>query len=106
GVLVIAFVALIGYAFGVRDLYSVQDALGMALPSALTLATLGFGLLFSQLSRGLPALISDNGAAGVVARRLLPGTILLPFLFGMIRLAGEKAGLFSGEVATSLFAVA
>jgi len=106
GVLVIAFIALIGYAFGVRDLYSVQDALGMALPSALTLATLGFGLLFSQLNRGLPALISDHGAAGVVARRLLPGTILLPFLFGMIRLAGEKAGLFSGEVATSLFAVA
>ena len=106
GVLVITFIALIGYAFGVRDLYSVQDALGMALPSALTLAMLGFGLLFSQLSRGLPALIADHGAAGVVARRLLPGTILLPFLFGMVRLAGEKAGLFSGEVATSLFAVA
>jgi signal transduction histidine kinase len=106
GTLVIAFVALVGYAFGVRDLYSVQDVLGMALPSALTLAILGLGLLFSQLNRGLPALIADHGAAGVVARRLLPGTILLPFLFGMIRLAGEKAGVFSGAGATSLFAVA
>ena len=48
----------------------------------------------------------NAGAAGVVARRLLPGTIILPFLFGMIRLAGEEAGFFSSELATSLFAVA
>jgi signal transduction histidine kinase len=106
GAVVIAFVALVGYAFGVRDFYSMQEFLGMALVSAVTFVVLGVGLMFSQLHRGLPGLVSDEGAAGVVARRLLPGTIILPFLFGMFRLAGEEAGLFSSEVATSLFAVA
>jgi len=106
GAVMIAFIALVGHAFGVRDFYSMQEFLGMALVSAATFVVLGVGLLFSQLHRGLPGLVSDEGAAGVVARRLLPGTIILPFLFGMIRLAGEKAGYFSNELATSLFAVA
>ena len=106
GAIVIAFVALVGYAFGVRDFYSMQELLGMALVSAVAFVVLGIGLMFSQLHRGLPGLVTDTGAAGVVARRLLPGTIILPFLFGMFRLAGEEAGLLSSEVATSLFAVA
>jgi signal transduction histidine kinase len=83
-----------------------QPYLGMALLSAATFLVIGLGLMFAQLNRGLPGLVADKGAAGVVARRLLPGTIILPFLFGMIRLAGEEAGLFSSELATSLFAVA
>jgi signal transduction histidine kinase len=106
GAVVIAFIALIGYAFGVRDFYSMQPFLGMALLSAAAFLILGLGLMFSQLTRGLPGLVADTGAAGVVARRLLPGTILLPLFFGMIRLAGEEAGFFSSELATSLFAVA
>lgn len=106
GAVVIAFVALVGYAFGVRDFYAVQQFVGMALGTAVGFVVIGLGLLFAQTKRGLPGLVADEGAAGVVARRLLPGTIILPFLFGMIRLAGEDAGLFSSEVATSLFAVA
>jgi signal transduction histidine kinase len=106
GAVVIAFIALVGHAFGVRDFYTMEEYLDMVLLSAVTFAILGLGLLFAQLNRGLPGLIVDQGAAGVVARRLLPGTILLPFLFGMVRLAGEKAGLFNSQLATSLFAVA
>jgi signal transduction histidine kinase len=106
GAVVIAFIALVGYAFGVRDFYTMEEYLDMVLLSAVTFVILGLGLLFAQLNRGLPGLIVDQGAAGVVARRLLPGTILLPFLFGMVRLAGEKAGLFNSQLATSLFAVA
>jgi signal transduction histidine kinase len=106
GAVVIAFLALVGYAFGVRDFYGMEPLVGMALLTAVTFLILGLGLMFSQLRRGLPGLVADAGAAGVVARRLLPGTIILPFLFGMIRLAGEEAGFFSSELATSLFAVA
>ena len=105
-VLIVALIALVGYAFGVRDFYSMQPFLGMALISAITFVILGLGLLFSQLHRGLPGLVADGGAAGLVARRLLPGTVLLPFIFGMVRMAGEKRGFFGGEVATSLFTVA
>ena len=106
GAVVIAFIALIGYAFGVRDFYSMQAVVGMAFVSAMSFLILGLGVMFGQLNRGLPGLVADSGAAGVVARRLLPGTIILPLVFGMVRLAGEEAGFFSSELATSLFAVA
>ena len=106
GVLVVAFVALVGYAFGVQDFYSVQTFIGMSLLSAIMFTIFGFGLMFGQVERGLSGLVADEGAAGVVARRLLPGTIALPFVFGMLRLAGEQSGLFGGPMATSLFAVA
>jgi signal transduction histidine kinase len=105
-VFIVAFIPLVGYAFGVRDFYLMQPFVGMALITAMTFVILGLGLLFSQLHRGLPGLVVDAGAAGVVSRRLLPGAILLPFIFGMIRLAAEQAGWFSSQVATSLFAVA
>ncbi|MEO7502252.1 MAG: ATP-binding protein [Gemmatimonadaceae bacterium] len=105
-VLIVALIALVGYAFGVRDFYSMQPFLGMALISAITFVIVGLGLLFSQLHRGLPGLVADGGAAGLVARRLVPGTVLLPFIFGMVRLAGEERGFFSSQVATSLFTVA
>jgi len=106
GAVVIAFIALVGYAFGVRDFYSMQPFLGMALLSSVAFLILGIGLMFSELRRGLPGLLADTGAAGVVARRLVPGTIILPVIFGMVRLAGEESGFFSSELATSLFAVA
>ena len=70
--MIVAFVALVGHIFGVKDFYSFQLLSGMALSTAIGLTLVDFGLLFSQLDRGVPALIVDDGAAGFVARRLFP----------------------------------
>jgi signal transduction histidine kinase len=71
-----------------------------------TFTILGIGLLFAQPSRGVPALIVDDGAAGFVARRLIPGAVLVPFVLGMLRIAGEERSLFGARLGASLFAVA
>ena len=68
-VLIIAFIAVVGHVFDVRDFYSFSLLAGMSLSAAITLIFVGAGLLFSQLDRGVPALIVDDGAAGFVARR-------------------------------------
>jgi signal transduction histidine kinase len=104
--LIIAFVALVGHIFGVRDFYSFQVFSGMSLGTAITFTLIGVGLLFSQLGRGVPALIVNDGAAGFVARRLLPGAVFVPFAFTMLRFAGEENGWFSSQLGASLFAVA
>ena len=104
--LIVAFIALVGHMFGVRDFYSFQLLSGMALVTAITLTMLGFGLLFSQLDRGIPALVVDDGAAGFVARRLLPGVLLVPFCLTMLRLAGEERGMFGQRLGASLGSVA
>jgi signal transduction histidine kinase len=104
--LIVAFVSLIGHMFGVKDFYRFQLLSGMALLTAITLTLLGTGVLFSQLARGVPALIVDEGAAGFVARRLLPGVVVIPFMLAMLRVAGEERGMFGQRLGASLGSVA
>ena len=104
--LIVSIFALVGYAFGVRDFYSFQLLSGMSLYSAIGLTMLGAGLLFSQLERGLPALVVDEGAAGFAVRRLLPGVLILPILLTRLRVAGEEKELFGHELGASFVAVA
>lgn len=105
-VLVISFFAVVGYTFGVRDFYSFQLLSGMSLYSALTFTLLGTGLLFSQMNRGVPALLIDDGAAGFAARRLIPGTLVLPIVFTLLRVAGEERRIFDSNLGASFVVVA
>jgi len=104
--LIVAFISLVGHLFGVRDFYTMQVLTAMALTTALGLTLIGTGLIFSQLERGVPALIVDDGAAGFVARRLLPGALLVPFVLGMLGLFAEQRGVFGQRMGSSLVAVA
>jgi len=104
--LLIALVAILGYVFGVRGMYAVSQSSGMALPTAIAHLILGVGIIFAVRDRGVPALLMDEGPAGVLTRRLLPAALLAPIALGMIRLAGESAGMYETEFGVSLFAVA
>lgn len=104
--LIIGFLALVGHIFKVADFYQFQLLSGMSLSSAVTFSLLCVGLLFSQLKRGVPALVVDDGAAGFVARRLLPGAVLVPFILTILRFAGEERLIFGSRLGASLFAVA
>lgn len=105
-VLIVSFLAVVGYTFGVRNFYSFQLLSGMSLYSAIAFTLLGTGLLFSQLDRGVPALLIDAGAAGFVARRLIPGTLVLPLIFTLVRVAGEDRGLIDSNLGASFVVVA
>jgi signal transduction histidine kinase len=104
--MLISFIALVGHIFDVRDFYSFQLLSGMALSTACAVTLLGFGLLFSQLDRGVPSLIIDDGAAGFVARRLLPGALCVPFVLTILRVAGQERGLYGQRLGASLGSVA
>ncbi|HVS60021.1 MAG TPA: HAMP domain-containing sensor histidine kinase [Gemmatimonadaceae bacterium] len=104
--LLIALVAILGYVFGIRGMYAVSQSSGMALPTAIAHLILGVGIIFAVRDRGVPALLMDEGPAGVLTRRLLPAALLVPIALGIIRLAGESAGMYETEFGVSLFAVA
>jgi signal transduction histidine kinase len=104
--LLIALVAVLGYVFGVRGMYTLSQSSGMALPTAIAQLILGVGVIFAVRDRGVSALLMDEGAAGVLTRRLLPAALLAPVVLGIIRLAGESAGMYESEFGVSLFAVA
>jgi signal transduction histidine kinase len=103
--MLIALVALLGYVFQVRNMYSFSEDSGMALTTSVGLLVLGSGILVSVRDRGVAALLMDEGAAGVLTRRLLPAALLAPILLGIIRVTGESAGLYASDLGVSLFAV-
>lgn len=101
--LMIAIIALLGYVFGVRGLYAFSEKSGMPLVTVICFVVLGTGILFAQRERGLSALLADHGAAGVMTRRLLPAAMVLPIVLALLRIAGQRAGMYDFEVGMTLF---
>ncbi|MFL5504345.1 MAG: sensor histidine kinase [Gemmatimonadaceae bacterium] len=104
GILIPLF-AVVGYVFGVKEMYSLTQTSGMALPTAITLVVLGVGLLVAVRYRGVASLLMDEGAAGVLTRRLLPAALFAPVILGIVRMVGESANVYGTELGESLFAV-
>src|SRR5450756_761627 len=61
-----------GYLFGVKGMNSLSQWSGMALWTAIGQLILGVGILVAVRERGVSVLLLDEGAAGVLTRRLLP----------------------------------
>jgi len=102
----VGFLGLVGYAFGVSGLYSVGQYSGMAISTAACVLVLGIGIVFARRLSGIPKLLVDPGAAGTVARRLVPAAVSVPFLLGWLRLVGEKSGWYDTPFGVSLYVVA
>jgi signal transduction histidine kinase len=104
--LLVSIVALAGYIFGVPQLYSLAPGSGMAMPMSVLNVLLCFGVLMAWPERGLPAIIVDEGAAGILARRMIPAAVVIPLLFGWLRLRGERLGYVTLPFGVSMYAVA
>ncbi len=104
--LLIALLAILGYLFGVKGMYNLSQSSGMALWTAIGQLILGVGIMLALRDRGVAVLLMDDGAAGVLTRRLLPAALLAPILLGVIRILGESSGFYETEFGVSLFAVA
>ncbi len=102
----IALLALVGYAYGVRQLYTFDVAAGMALLTALNFTMLSAGVLSAMSDHGVARLLRGNDAGAVMTRRLLPGAVLAPLLFGWLWLVGRRAELFGRETGVALFVMA
>ena len=77
-VFLIELLALIGYAYGVDELYGLPQYTGIALHTAAGLAILSLGILTVREKEGVMALVSAATPAGTVVRRLLIWVLTLP----------------------------
>ena len=99
--------ALVGLAFGVDFLVGSEPggAAGVAPHTALALSVAVVGLAFLRPQRGVVAFLSGDDPGAVVARRLAPVAIVLPFVAGFLAREGEAQGLFDPQVGLSGVAV-
>src|SRR6185436_3656714 len=96
----------IGYAYGVKGLFGVGSLVPMSLPSAIAFLILALGMLWAHPDRGLMASVTSDSSGGVLARRLIPACVIVPAVFGWLRLLGERAGLYTVEIGVSLNTIA
>ena len=103
--LMIAAVAVIGYIYGVSSLYKIGLYASMAVHTAVTFIVLCVGILSARPERGLISILTTEGAAGILARRLLPAAIGLPIVLGWLILRGQRLGEYDTAFGIALFAL-
>ncbi|MBA3481622.1 MAG: PAS domain S-box protein, partial [Pirellulales bacterium] len=90
----LGFLCLIGYLYGVSALYRIAPFASVAFHTAILFTLVGVAVLCIRPYRGLMGVITSDSTGGFVARRLLPVAIITPVVLGLLRLAGQKAGLY------------
>ena len=94
--------AVLGYLFGVPSLYRIPAFIPMAFHTALSFECLSAYVLVTTRHHALMTPISDRGAGGRTARRLMPLAIVLPVAAGWFPLMGEQSGLYTPTVGVTI----
>lgn len=89
------FFGLAGYLYGAGAFLTPTTE--MSLHAVGTFFVLCAGVLAARPDRGVMRLVTEQGPASVMVRRLLPGSVAVLFLFGWLRVRGQEAGLYSAE---------
>jgi|GEM_PF-276037 len=105
-VLLIAMFALIGYGFGIDRLHRVGPFIPMAIHTAVLLLILAAGLISLTPDRGIMLVLRDAGAAGSMARTILPLALLIPVVVGAVRLWGQAQGYYGTGTGVALQVIA
>jgi hypothetical protein len=100
--MLISFLALLGYIYGVKSLQSITPYASVALHTVLTFLVLSAGILSARRETGLMVLLTSTTAGGIMARRLLPAAIITPPLFGWLRTIGQDIGLYDAPFGRAL----
>jgi signal transduction histidine kinase len=97
--------SLVGYAYGAQQLYGIGSYIPMALNTAVLFFLLSIGLFAARLRDSVFFVLSSDDAGGLIARRLLPAAIIVPFVLGWFRIAGERAGLYDSAFGAALMVI-
>ncbi|MHB8912779.1 MAG: sensor domain-containing protein, partial [Lysobacter sp.] len=99
-----AFLAILGYLYGVDALYRVAALTAVALHTAILFIVVSLGVACARPGTHFVGQIAGNSEASLINRRLLPAAILIPPFLGWLRWQGELAGYYSTAFGLALFA--
>ena len=100
-----ALLSIIGYAYQAEQLFAMRYS-GIALHTAITLLALSLGIIASSIGSGFSSIISEDSVAGWMVRRSVVIAVLVPFVLGLLLLAGQRAGHFDFGLGTALLVIA
>ncbi len=104
--LVIATLALVGYAYGYEALYRVHLYSSMSVNSAAVVFLLCIGILYTRADFGIMVPIRSANMGGLLARQMLPAVLGIPLLLGWVRLVqGQQLGDHGFEIGITIHTV-
>jgi len=101
---VMAYLVLVGYLFGIKDLYEWSQP-AVALNTGVALLALCIAGFCARPDTWLMKVFTSEEAGGTMARRLMPALFILPLIIGWLRLSGEVHGYFTSPVGVALVVV-
>jgi len=102
--LFLGLLVLIGYLYHAVPFYRVEAQRPVPVIAALLVVTTALGYLSARPESAMLDAVTSHLAGGAAARRLLPAAILLPLGLGLLRLIGQRMGLYGMEFGLALFA--
>ncbi|MDB5282598.1 MAG: multi-sensor signal transduction histidine kinase [Bacteroidota bacterium] len=99
---VIAMLAIVGYLYNVTEYHGILIFLAMAFHTAICFWFGAAAILFINSDLGFMATVSSPNAGGKMLRLLLPFTVVVPMLFGYIRLVAYWHHNMTVELGTAL----
>src|SRR5437899_402977 len=101
----IAMLALIGHSYRMLVFSRLGTTLPMSVDTALAFTIFCGGFLAAQADQGLMRIVTSRTTGGLMARRLLPMAIFVPWLIGAVLLMFQQSGFYVKEYVAFLFAV-
>jgi signal transduction histidine kinase len=98
----IAMLALIGYLYGVKVLYQVDAAAGMAISTAIAFFALHVGILSARPGASWAGRLVSRTGTGMLARRLLLAVTIVPLGLGWLYIHSRESLLVSREVGVAI----
>jgi PAS domain S-box-containing protein len=93
----IAWLALLGYTSGAKELYGLPGRAPIAVHTALGFIVVAVGVLALRPEVGVVRLLTSRTASGSLLRRLAPVLILGPTLLGWVRHLGAHGDHYAGQ---------
>lgn len=99
----VAFFCILGYMFGAVEFYEIQSYIPMAPGTAFCFFLFSLAVLFATPSVGIMQQFTSIYSGSYLAWRLFIPAFLLPLLIGLVRLKGQREGLYNLEFGSALF---
>lgn len=104
-VVVISYLAMLGYFFNATGLYGILSLTPMSLPTAVSFSLAALAILFARPDRGILRVFSVDSSGGDAARRLIPLIFIFPAAVSKLILVIHSLGFIEDEFSYSLLAV-
>jgi|GEM_PF-742372 len=103
---IISLFSMIGYTYGVHSYSGGPLFLSMPIHTAFCFLLLSLSILFAESNEGLIGVVTGPYRGSQVIELLLPTAVVVPIFLGLLRVYGERSGVYSSPVGTALFATA